>query len=51
MLVIFLLLNIQSVLIIFLINKIKILEKKNKFLQAEKSSIRILMELDKSINW
>jgi len=43
--------TIQLAVINFLINKIYILEKENKFLQEEKSSIKKIIELDKSINW
>jgi uncharacterized protein YxeA len=51
MIVIIFLSIIQLVLINFLINKIYILEKENKFLQEEKSSMKKIIELDKSINW
>ena len=51
MIVIIFLSTIQLVMINFLINKIYILEKKNKFLQEEKNSTRVLIEFDKSINW
>jgi len=43
--------TIQLAVINFLINKIYILEKENKFLQEEKSSMKKIIELDKSINW
>lgn len=51
MLVIIFLSTIHLMIINFLINKIYILEKKNKFLQEEKNSTRILVEFDKSVNW
>jgi len=51
MLIIIILSTIQLAVINFLINKIYILEKKNKFLQEEKSSMKKIIELDKSINW
>jgi ABC-type bacteriocin/lantibiotic exporter with double-glycine peptidase domain len=51
MLVIIFLSSIQVMVIIFLINKIYILEKKNQYLQEEKNSTRKLVEFDKSINW
>ena len=51
MLIIIILSTIHLVVINFLINKIYILEKKNKFLQEEKNSTRILVEFDKSVNW
>ncbi len=51
MLVIIFLSSIQVMVIIFLINKIYILEKKNQYLQEEKNSTKKLVEFDKSINW
>jgi hypothetical protein len=50
MLIIIILSTMQLAVINFLINKIYILEKENKFLQQEKNSMMGIIEFDKSNN-